>query len=756
MSAQRPTNKAAALLSAVFFFSGFSSLIYQVVWQRVLTLYYGVGSVSITLIVGVYMAGLGIGGLLGGFLAERVQKRVLLFFWVELLIGVFGLISLPFLHFLGRHTAGSSYLVSAFYMILFLCLPTLLMGITLPVLVKVFNRFLHNFFGAVSLLYFLNTIGAAAGAAFTSFALISLFGLDVAVYSAAAIDLALALVVWQTARLVGESRPASPPQAAQTPEAAPSASLGKWAYLLVLISGFLAIGYELVWYRLIGVLVKDSPYAFSSILFVYLLGVALGSLWVNRRLAKKPGSDKLALFLGLQVMVGLYVALSTAGYYFLTRDTPLRALTEVSFNTYPHPFPFPPSHLPHDYPPLLRAIPYLDIILWPLVFVLIPTVFMGAGFPLISSLALTRPDREGSTVGTTYFFNIAGNVLGSVLTGFVLLPVLGSERTLFIFAAASMAALVLIPRLGGKTLPVGLRLLILAALLAGAYLVFPKPGRLYRVIHPTPGVHKVYFEEGVDAVVLTYASPDSYKNYINGSEHGVLGDLTYYTWVVEALRHAPAAKNILVIGYGAGTFPKVALELSDLQRLTVVELSEALMRNLDKIPLYAEINRDPRLDLVVDDGRRYLLANPGRYDVILMDPIRQTTAYANNLHSLEFFELASQNLKPEGILFIGGLTEDKVLPKTLATAFEHVRAYEHFVLASNAPIRENLPYTEELMASFDPEMAARITAYAGNHYLGDEAYVRAKTAGYPVNLEWKPNTEYYLGMRLKTALGCFP
>lgn len=108
------------LLFLVFFFSGFSALIYQVVWQRLLTLHYGVGPVSVTLIVSVYMVGLGVGSLFGGYLAEKVRSKIVLYSAIELLIGIFGLISLPFLHWIGSATAGSSYVLSLFFMFLFL------------------------------------------------------------------------------------------------------------------------------------------------------------------------------------------------------------------------------------------------------------------------------------------------------------------------------------------------------------------------------------------------------------------------------------------------------------------------------------------------------------------------------------------------------------------------------------------------------------------------------------------------------------
>lgn len=285
--------KLPAILSLVFFLSGFAGLFYQVIWQRLLTLYYGVGTISITLIVSVYMLGLGLGALAGGFLAERVENRIGLYAIIEILIGLFGLTSLALLAFLGRATAGSSYIWAFVYMSLFLCLPTLLMGATLPLLIKIFNRLVDDFMFSVSRLYFLNTIGAALGAIFCAYGVVSFLGLDWGVYIAGGMNISLAGVIMYCART---HQPNPSPARKTTGVLLASRGLGKSVYLLVFITGFLAIGYELVWFRLVGVLVKASPYAFSTVLSVYLAGIALGSYTIQRYCQKHPRHDPVSLF----------------------------------------------------------------------------------------------------------------------------------------------------------------------------------------------------------------------------------------------------------------------------------------------------------------------------------------------------------------------------------------------------------------------------------------------------------------------------
>lgn len=749
MHSKLPSSRLITLLTIVFFFSGFASLIYQVVWQRLLTLHYGVGSISTTLIVGVYMAGLGIGSLAGGFLAEKIQRKVMLYFWVELGIGIFGLFSLPFVGFLGRVTAGSPYLLSAIYMFLFLCIPTFFMGITLPLLTKIFNRFSHNFFNTVSFLYFINTIGAACGALLTSYILISLFGLDTAVYTAAVIDLLLALLVWLASRIPSKETDVAEPE---LEDGAKGSMLGRWAYLVVFVTGFLALGYEIVWYRLIGVLVKDSPYAFSTILAVYLLGVALGSLAVNKYLTRHPGLDRKNLFFMIQFMIGVFILVVISGYFYLTRDTGFGYLTQLSFSNYLHPDPELLLYLPKRIKSFALLYSYLDIFLWPFLFLFVPTFLMGAGFPLISSLALSKKDEEGKVVGTVYFYNIFGNVMGSVLTGFVILPALGSETTLLGLALINSLAILLVVRAGRFSIPPILRAGVLVFVVLCGLIFFPRKGDIYRLIHPQPFDRQMILGEGVDGVVVSYYTDGPTTDYINGLEHGLYGTDWYYAWAIEAAGYAPSLKDVLVIGFGSGTFPSVLEKIDGLGRMTVVELSPTLMRNQAQIPFYQPILKDARLNLVIDDGRRYLLQSQEKYDVILMDPVRTTTSYSNNLHSRQFFELARQHLKPGGILLIGGLNEEWVVPKTIASVFKYAQIYEQFTVGSDAPLVLNQNRQMKILSTLPKESALQVASYIKHSYRGDQVFIQNAARLYPVNEEWKPNTEFYLGIKLKERL----
>lgn len=742
--------RLTSLLSAIFFFSGFASLIYQVSWQRLLTVYYGVGTISITLIVSVYMLGLRAGALWGGRLAERIQDKIALYFIVELLLGCFGMFSLFLLDLLGHYTAGSSLIISFFCMFVFLCMPTVLMGITLPLLTKIFNGFIQDFFKSVSFLYFINTLGAALGALCASYIIISFFGLDISVYSAAVINFILAGMIFFV-RHKAKDQGASKPEL--TPVGDNDSLLVTTAYVIVFVTGFLAIGYEIAWFRVVGVLVKNSPYAFSSVLAIYLLGIALGSFGMTKYVQSTKAIKNKNLFFTIQVFISLYVVIIFIGYYYLTEYSYLKYFTKLSFRRVLHPDLFSISFksLEHG---LLSFYALFDVFFWAGVFVFIPTILMGASFPLISFLALSDSSQEGKTVGTIYFFNILGNVLGGLLTGLLLLPYFGTERTVLLFSLIGMLFILFINQYAGKPFAFKKRIAVAVFCVIFSVLFFPRGGALYKIMHSSPGAgYKIFLDEGIDGVILTYQHQDRVITYINGLPHGGRPGYAFYYEAIQAATHAKDVNDVLVIGYGTGSFVDVVLKLDDAKSITIVELSHTLMKNLKKIPLFEEMLSDPRVKLIFDDGRRFLLQTKKKYDLIMMDPLRSSTSYSNNLYSHQFFELLKDHLKSGGIVLIW-MDEDMVIPKTIISSFPYVKMYKIFSLASNNLFYKNDERHNKLWARFSPheQQEMEINSRDMGTFIGDQTYIKEATKGYQINSDWKPLCEYYLGLKIRNKL----
>lgn len=737
------------LLLLIFFFSGFSSLIYQIVWQRLLTLYYGVGNVSVSLIVGTFLLGLGLGSLIGGQIADRIKDRVKMYFLVELLLGLFGLGSYWFMDAVASATAGSNYLLTLFMVFLLLSLPTFLMGLTFPLLTRIFNELFQDFFQTVSRLYFVNTLGAAFGALLTSYIFISFWGLDRALFIAAGINLCLAASIFLIRRGVGKMK-----KEGEEEKENGKGGLGKMAYVLVFLIGFIAIGYEIIGYRILSVILKNSPYVFSTMLAVYLCGIALGSRFVQRLLLKRPQLDRRRLFFTLQGAVGLLVALSCTAFVWLNGHTGFHSLVEISFNSDLHPNPSFPSLDSFFY----DSYRLFDVFFWPVIVLFLPAFLLGGSFPLVAALAPGGAGEEGRTIGRVYFWNILGNFLGSLLTGFFLLRFLGTETTLLVFA--SLNILLFAFRKAGTQKPAQIlpRFALPLAAIALAIVLFPGRGKLYASIYPETqlsGEDALIFDEGTEGVVMSYEYEDQLVTYIDGVPHGGRGtedDYGFAYEAIEALSHVADPKEILIVGFGTGYVTEAANRLSGSPSITVVEINETLLRNLRRTQSAREIMESERINWVIDDARRYLLGTDKRFDAVLIDPLRTSSAYSNNLYSQEFFQLASDRLNPGGV-FMMWTDEQRVMPRTLASVYPYIRFYSFFCLSSKSPFSINEGRKRELLSTYRPEEQAILSHFDQRRfYLGDEGYVEAVTEGFPINKDTRPICEYYLGYRFRESL----
>jgi spermidine synthase len=732
-------------LALIFFLSGSAGLMYQVAWQRILSTHYGVGAIATTMIISVFLLGLGIGAVLGGRLAERVQRPILAYVVVEIVLGVFGAASLSLLGAIGEATAGQAYPVVLLCTTAFLAVPTMLMGATLPLLTKAMAQLDANFLRVVGSLYSVNTFGAAAGSLFASYIVISFWGLDGAVYLAAGTNGVLALWASRVARQlhVGVSAEAADPDTRTD-----YGSLGRLAYPLVFLTGLLAIGYEIAWLRMHAVLLKSSPYVFSTVLSVYLVGIALGSLFVQRWMARRPNADMRSAFFTTQALVGVFVVVSIGGYYWLTAHTPLSGLTHSSFHRLLH-----PEFVPFDAESMrtvFRSVfSWVDVLFWPCVFMLVPSALMGAAFPLVTSLALADRRREGGTVGTVYFWNVTGNVLGGIGTGFVLLPYLGTANSMLCFAVVNTALFALNSAYSPRFRAIGI-----AAVLVVGGVFFPRGDALYRVMHPTTGDQlEQRVSEGVDTTVVSEHDETTLRVFIGGLQHGGRPEPSFYFEAATAASLVPKARETLVIGFGTGAIVESLIGMREVERVTLVELSSGLLEHLGGIPFIRPILDDAKLTIVIDDGRRFLRRENRKFDLVLTDPLRTTTASAGNLYSVEFLELIRSRLTERGALMMW-MDELNVVPRSVASVFDHVRLVPlhagktAFCVASNAPLDWNDERLRMLVDQLPQNVRLGVKALCARGFADaeDRAAILKRTDGLPVNEDARPRTEFYLGL----------
>lgn len=724
-------------LYVLFFIAGIPALIYQVAWQRALGLHIGVDAYSTTITVATFMAGLGGGAVLGGRLAARVARPMALYGKVELGLGLIGLASPWLITVTGQGVAGASLPVTILGAVVVLALPTTLMGATLPIMSRIVVDNDATIGRRLSVLYGVNTLGAALGACLTSFVLIGSLGIEGACRCAAGINLLLAVVMLVRAKdaAPGERRTGDPLRAA------PRAVI-----VLAFVSGLVALGFEIVAYRLLGVILHGTVYVFGTILTVFLLGITAGSL-ASRRWIDRP--DPLRRFAWSQLISSGYLLGFCLILGFGSQLPGIRHVLSASFFTSFHPSTMLRSQ--HD---LATIYSLVDVPLWSVAILGVPTFMMGFGFPHLMRAAALSVDGVSIAVGRVYGANILGSILGTLVVGFVTLGAIGSEHTLhlLILVGAISGALAAwhVDRRVGAPMRLGAIIVVVVALVA-----LVAPSRLMHSVH-VANARGVDFEVREDATgvvalrtqreIIAFAEEAKIlgqtKLYIDGAAHGHVGEEPSDWTVALALAAAPAPHRVLSIGLGDGVLCDSVLDDPTVSELVIVELNGQLLDLLRTTPRGARIAASPKVRYLVDDGRRWLHAHRREaFDLIMTWPLHPAHAGYGNLFSVEFLELASEHLRPGGVYYTR-TTDAFSTARTLAESAVSVIRVDGsaYIATFDGPLRVSrsaAPVSADLLAS---------------HLEADAETILANTADDPINTDLRPRSEYYLSYSRAWAL----
>jgi spermidine synthase len=723
-----------SVLFGLFFLSGAAALVYQTAWHRLLGLFAGADTIAAALVVGAFLLGLGIGSLVAGFLADRLSRRaaLLAFALCEVGIAAFAVAS-PWLYYdvIYRELLPLSASRGVIFAVVFagLLWPTFLMGCSLPFLSKAVVSEIAGSAKLIGWLYGLNTLGAGVGAFFGGWYLIGTVGFDKAVYVGAFLNLVVAAGGVMVARgldmTAGE--PAKKTAVAETADGV----VWRWS-LLVFISGFLIVALQIVWYRLIGVLLQSNGYSFSLVLTVFLLGDAAGLL-VGARVIDRIADPRRFFFL----MQGIATALALAGAWFVYLAIGSGFL--------------PSSFVDHDIMGPNTNDPALIAFL--LAIVVLPASFiMGFSFPVVQKAVQRDLDRLGSRVGFVQLANIVGNSMGSLVAGLLLLDLAGTAGTLKILVAIGLAFAAL--QFAG---PRATRWAYLpAAVLVAGLLFFPGGDAFWRRLHGLTTEKAFVFEDKTGLSVLKMANATDGKLYIQGhTQSRVPFDTVHaYLGAIGPLTHA-APKRVLVIGSGTGGTPYAAGLNPATEKVKVIEIVAPVIETLKTYAADGgksgvdQLLSSKRFEVVVADGRHSLALDPVRYDVIEADAILPKTALSGLLNSREFFEQVKGKLAPGGIYVQWAPTERSV--ETFRSVFPYVTMVHPAMLGSERPI----PYSREKIAALlaQPSVAAHLrdarvdTVELGKWFqdkqievLNDGKTVPARSP----NTDFFPRDEYYL------------
>jgi spermidine synthase len=721
------------VLFILFFLSGAAALIYQTAWHRLLGLFAGADTIAAALVVGAFLLGLGVGSLAAGLYADRLTRRAALYAFAlcEVGIAAFAVLS-PWLYYdvIYRELLpiSSSRAVVFFVVFAGLLWPTFLMGCSLPFLSKAVVRRIDGSAQLIGKLYGVNTLGAGVGAFVGGWFLIGTFGFAVAIEVAAALNLIVAAGGLWLARGLDMTT------AARTAAAAGAGGQGlvwRWS-LLVFISGFLIVALQIVWYRLIGVLLQSNGYSFSLVLAVFLLGDAAGLL-VGARFIDRIADPKRFFFL----MQGTATALALGGAWFVYLGIGAGIL--------------PSTFVDRDIMGPGTANPALIALL--LAVVVLPASFtMGFSFPVVQKAVQQDLDRLGSRVGYVQLANIVGNSAGSLVAGLLLLDLLGTAGTLRLLVAVGLAfaALQLLGSRGPRWAYAP------AALLAAGLLLFPGHEGFWRRLHGLTTERAIVAEDKTGLSVLKLNDEKKGKLYIQGHSQSDLPFATVHSFlgVIGPLTH-PAPRRVLVIGSGTGGTPYAAGAHPATDKVRVIEIVEpvidTLRRHRDGVGFLAveRLLKDRKFEVMVADGRHALALDKTTYDVIEADAILPKTALSGLLNSQEFFRQVRAKLAPGGLYVQWAPTERSI--ETFRSIFPYVTMVHPALIGSDRPIpyaRERilrLLATPEVDAHFS--IAAIDTAELRRWFVEKQPEVLNDGKTVPSsspNTDFFPRDEYYL------------
>ena len=682
----RPAARHVGVLAALFFTSGFAALVYQVLWVRELGLLFGSTAQAAALTIAIFFAGIAAGGWFWGRRASQLSSSLRWFGILELgvaatALGYFILVDAyvalyPALFRLVEGAPAFDVLSKALVATLVLFPPAFLMGGTLPLLGQHLIRERRQLGTSGSKLYALNTSGSAVGALAAGFGLPLVLGFPGTYLLAVGLDVAVGLAALRLAHreaLAAEpsstagSRAAAPaadvalaadvaptqdvaptpaPALAPTPPPATSLALPGWLiWTIAIASGVTTLAIEVLWTRLFAQVLQNSAYTYALVLSTFLLALALGSVVANLLNRWRSASPEF-IVAGLLLASG---AVTTASpWLFHSRTDGLRLLgADLAFGPY-----------------------VLSIAGTAAVVMLLPGIVLGAVLPYLLRVLQSREGAPGDTIGRLVAGNTAGGIVGSLLAGFVLLPLVGAWRSLLWLAAvyptmvAGMAVTRLVRARAGvrerESRPRGWRALIPTATtgLAGACVVavialLLVPADLTTVhLDPDGSESLVEVREGTQATVAVIA--DGRDRFLRVNNHYTLGgtralDAERNQSLLPLLAH-PDPREVFFLGVGTGITAGASLASDAVERVQACELVDEVVRLSETHfePWIAGLYDDPRAEVHAEDGRTCLARSDDTYDLIVSDLFTPWKAGTGNLYTRDHYATARDRLHDGG------------------------------------------------------------------------------------------------------------
>ena len=744
------------LLGTLFFCSGAAALVYQMLWLRMLGWVFGVTVYAASTVWASFMAGLAIGSLLAGRVADGARHPLRWFAGAEALVGATALATPSALHALQRvyvtlypslpQSLAAMTLARLIIAFALLIVPTALMGATLPLVLKSsgFEAALGRHIGR---LYAANTAGAIVGTMAAGLYLIPSLGIQRTFILTATINAlvaAAALALSAVANRVVERGIVPPGGVERSPDRTMDVAVLDDRQLRAIlavftVSGVVALAVEVVWFRVLTLFLRPTVYGFAVMLATVLAGIAIGSWLVAPRLDRRaPWVTTLAV---VELALGVSIVCSFA---WLVRLPKVWAWLN---------------------PALSRIVG--DYLVYPIsagLIAILPTMLlMGAAFPIGLRLwaGSGRDPATARRIGVFYSLNVAGSIVGSLLAGFVLLPRLGSQTSLVVLGAIAFASGLVLLALCEARHATRLALGASAAIVFGAA-VWRSPDPFDQfVAQRYPRQQIVSRAEAVDSTVVIHRARNGELSMTLNGNHQA-GTNPRMVSGHRSIGHLPMVlhprpRQALVIGLGGGATAGATAIHSGVD-VDVVELSAAVV---DGSRYFTDVNyavlTRPNVHLRVDDGRNYLMLTRRKYDVVTEDVIHPMFAGSGNLYSREYFELIRRALNPGALVLqwvAGTEAEYKLIARTFLSVFPETTVWGDGTLLvgsvdpqrlrrSDFVWKQNEPGSRQALADMGFDTFEKMLAF----YRAGPEELRAFVGAGPVLTDDRPLVEYFLSLR---------
>jgi spermidine synthase len=743
------------VLLFLFAGSGCAALIYEVVWFQLLQLVIGSSAVSLGVLLGTYMGGMCLGSLLLPRLISRREHPLRVYGLLELGIGIFGvavLFVIPMLN--GIYTAAvgdglPSILLRGLVAGICLLPPTVLMGASLPAI----GRWVESTPVGVSwlgLFYGGNIAGAVFGCLFAGFYLLRVHDMRTATFVAAAVNIGVALASFALRSRASYEEPAGQAVAARPQGAWP-------VYTAIALSGLCALGAEVVWTRLLALMLGATVYTFSIILAVFLIGLGIGSsggsIWT--RTLTRP-----RVALGVcQLLLAVAVAWTAYAVSDLIPSWPFNPLAVKD-------------------PWRLFRIDFLMC----LMAILPPALLWGLSFPLALASLANKEQDSGALVGEVYAANTVGAILGAVGFSIVLIPWVGTHGSQQALIALSVVAgLVMFWRAGlsgSGYFGVGAATLVSIFLFATVSEVpWLAIGYGRRMSLQTDPGKPLYIGEGRNSSVVVSQLPGG-QVYFHVSGKVEASTEPYDMRLQRMLGHIPALvhekpKSVLVVGFGAGVTAGTFVLHPDVENITICEIEPLIPQASSRYFATENHNvfRDRRTHMVYDDARHFVLTTNDKFDIITSDPIHPWVKGTATLYSKEYFELVKKHLNPGGVItqWVPLYESDfDTVKSELATFFDvfpngtiwgndiNGEGYDLVLLAQVEPTRIDIDALDQRMQREDHRLVKQSLAEVNFHsvpqllgtYAGRASDLTGWLQGAQINRDLNLRLQYLAGMGL--------